>query len=861
MGINGLLKGLQSFSKKCHVTDFENQVLAVDASSWFHKSVYSIAEEYVEAVERSKTRHDPSCVKTSSRYMISRCTELLDHGAKIKGIYLVMDGKRCPLKAQTNEDREDRRKHNLKDARRYKIERKKEKSQDKYKACIKIHSSFADAVAKEIQSHFATKRDNRVKVIHSPYEADSQLVKLCVDGFAQAIVTEDSDVLLYCAACQISIPILYKLERRGANVGACDVISMDWLLNPKPHPEQNSQDSRQKDSALDSILKSLCSRQRANPGKGVRIFVQACVLAGSDYSPSLLSGVGLVTAFKLVRDQSHKSCDERFHHVLLGLSTKQKGNIDMIAYEQNLARSEAVFFFHPVLQVDTKKIIHLNILKLTKTELNHFSDFHPCLDRFGHDLWFLGRLDGRDADDLRSPDAARVATTEPTAPMTSIFIRKLSTRKRNHETQTDSDLVDHQYVEGVAKQNVKIMNPYVNSRKALVPIDTNRQPESGPSNPFASFSHKKFSEEPPKAENSYKIYDQKGDVRYAKRKFSKDAKPIGKIIDYAKAKAALLRPQQCSLRPQILTASDIFAKHTKKETIDNNCHYHVENLDSYSQCNIIDVDENLSSALRSHSCAPSGSPTESFVNDAQAAFQTCDGDDFAICPQKSVPTTSRTAHKDICLVDNDDYKLRRTSRRVTLDSPQRNEINEFNSATDRTPNVNVDEFDNLRQAKRCTRGSPGECSVLSEIDDLECVGMSRLPFCQTEITPGDKSDGFAEVEMRPTENATPFQTNRTLADKLSQQRTRSILHSMLPRQTSSKPFRSKPSPLQAGFELQIAKHAKTTEEAELHSFRFGGRCGLDIRRVTHLGKKQVKVNETISSFFNKSKPEDIWDDF
>jgi hypothetical protein len=115
---------------------------------------------------------------------------------------------------------------------------------------------------------------------------------------------------------------------------------MDWLLHPQldqlSPPEQ-------KDTALDSILRSLCSREQVHRGKGVRLFVQACVSAGSDYSPSLLTGIGLVTAFKIVRDQSHKPCDERFHQVLSGLAKKQKGSIDLIVYEQNLARSEAVF--------------------------------------------------------------------------------------------------------------------------------------------------------------------------------------------------------------------------------------------------------------------------------------------------------------------------------------------------------------------------------------------------------------------------------------------------------------------------------------------------------------------------------------
>jgi hypothetical protein len=32
--------------------DFQNQAVAIDASSWFHKSVYSIADHYVECIEQ-----------------------------------------------------------------------------------------------------------------------------------------------------------------------------------------------------------------------------------------------------------------------------------------------------------------------------------------------------------------------------------------------------------------------------------------------------------------------------------------------------------------------------------------------------------------------------------------------------------------------------------------------------------------------------------------------------------------------------------------------------------------------------------------------------------------------------------------
>jgi exonuclease-1 len=189
MGIPGLLKGLQFCSQKRHIRDFSNQVLAVDASSWLHKSVYSVSERYVESLDKGRLDH--TCVQVATKYIVSRCQELLLH-ANIRHIYLTLDGKRCPLKAQTNQDREERRQQNLADARAYKKAGRADKAQEKYKACIKISSQMANAVADEVTRRFA--KNGRVTCIYSPYEADAQLVKLCMDGIANAVVTEVSNV-------------------------------------------------------------------------------------------------------------------------------------------------------------------------------------------------------------------------------------------------------------------------------------------------------------------------------------------------------------------------------------------------------------------------------------------------------------------------------------------------------------------------------------------------------------------------------------------------------------------------------------------------------------------------------------------
>lgn len=186
MGINGLLKGLKSFSRKSSVTEFSGQSLAVDASSWLHRSIYSISEHYVEAYERGKI--DQKCIDVSTNYILKRCEELIRY-AQIANIVLVMDGKRCPLKAGTNEDREQRRQANLTEARRYKQQGRWKESNEKYKACIKIGQDLTKRVMAKVQK-LCQERHLPVHFVWSPYEADAQLVKVCMDRRADAIVTE-----------------------------------------------------------------------------------------------------------------------------------------------------------------------------------------------------------------------------------------------------------------------------------------------------------------------------------------------------------------------------------------------------------------------------------------------------------------------------------------------------------------------------------------------------------------------------------------------------------------------------------------------------------------------------------------------
>ena len=230
MGIQGLLKALNpllvSSDKNFHhsnrsyetnanhatrpsithnIRQFSNQTLAIDASSWIYKACYSCAERIVESTESGGNKTpDPISERILCKYITSRCEELLLN-ASLRSVYLVFDGKRCPLKAVTSKEREDKRQKSLMEARRLKSEGKKWESQEKYRSCVKVMDWMGTSIAKAVWEKWGkgfsfnkgkfndgncTDIGPRVQCVFSPFEADAQLAKLCIDGLADAVITE-----------------------------------------------------------------------------------------------------------------------------------------------------------------------------------------------------------------------------------------------------------------------------------------------------------------------------------------------------------------------------------------------------------------------------------------------------------------------------------------------------------------------------------------------------------------------------------------------------------------------------------------------------------------------------------------------
>jgi len=554
-----------------NIRQFAGKSLAIDASSWLHKAAYGCAERLVESIENGV--RDPIAEKAYTNYILTRCNELLLN-ANIRTTYLVFDGIRVPLKADTNAQRSSKRATNLAAARQYKSRGMIKEATEKYLQCVKANDFMARVVSAAVTKQYGGGNNNndssnadaalpRVQCIWSPYEADAQLVKLCIDGYAHAIVTEDSDVLVYTAVARLSIPIIYKLDR---NDGSCDVLTMDWLLNPmflsfgtttataaaastgvrngggggggsrresrrqerKRRREEdleyiykdntslslssnettdttdNNDDANNDDGvravcgggggggevvrhtceveyddmgfapirrtlmspptssttmttttttkggrkrksdetttttaaagmALLSILRSFANKEKFEPGAGVRLFVQSCVLSGCDYVSNRLSKVGPVTAFRLVKETSHRDPSDRFERIIkVGLPTgsrliaeekveedpendeDENKNInddnDFLSqglpdtdrnakekYVKLLTQSEAVFYYHLSKELYTGTIVPL--VSYNRSSSNSSTGtrdsverLRPCIDNFEEGLLFIGSV-------------------------------------------------------------------------------------------------------------------------------------------------------------------------------------------------------------------------------------------------------------------------------------------------------------------------------------------------------------------------------------------------------------------------------------------------------------------------------------
>ncbi|KAL7069161.1 hypothetical protein ACR3K2_04180 [Cryptosporidium serpentis] len=301
MGIQGLLPNVDKVSRIKKIDEFRGKRVAIDTYGWLHRSAANCAEDLV--LGRSTRMHIQYCVDR---------VNLL----KSKGIIpvCIFDGAPLPMKRVTEEERHMKRLEAKKELLLLKKSRRCSNSYEIRNLCqraLDITPDIAHQVIEELRDH------HKIECIVAPYEADAQLSYLCRTGYVDAVITEDSDMLVFGSPCTI-----YKHDDK---TGMCRVIY--W----------------------EDLPRSGILRQNIFT---YEMFVLGCTLTGCDYVKSP-QGVGIKTAMKLVQEY----CGD-LERIILQLQTIGK-NVSS-DYSINVQKALITFFHQTVYDPPSQKLVPLS---------------------------------------------------------------------------------------------------------------------------------------------------------------------------------------------------------------------------------------------------------------------------------------------------------------------------------------------------------------------------------------------------------------------------------------------------------------------------------------------------------------------
>ncbi|TYZ64590.1 hypothetical protein PybrP1_001502 [[Pythium] brassicae (nom. inval.)] len=322
MGVDGFLRQVKEALEDSHLRAFSGHTLAVDASSWMHKA-------YV-------LRGSPPCKSTDSyvRYMVRKAQ--LVRACGVREVVLVFDGQRLPLKAATHKKRQGAKEENRRIAMQLMRDAEKVHGEARSAEIAKAYQHFQRAVSITqtiVANVMDALRANGIPFVVAPFEADAQLVWMCKTGAASGIVTEDSDVFLYCIASGVDAPVLFKLDDSGSGVrDASNGVNGFFFLVANPFMKK---------------LFHLTTGEK----EATRMFIQFCVLSGCDFLDSL-PNMGIVTALKHVFNFRGAPAQLRVQRILSKLASG--GAAVPPGFLDRFVLAESIFYHHIVFNADAR---------------------------------------------------------------------------------------------------------------------------------------------------------------------------------------------------------------------------------------------------------------------------------------------------------------------------------------------------------------------------------------------------------------------------------------------------------------------------------------------------------------------------
>ncbi|GLE06235.1 hypothetical protein PINS_up015477 [Pythium insidiosum] len=266
-----------------------------------------------------------------------RKVDLLRH-CGIRDVVLVFDGQRLPLKASTHDKRQELKQENRRLAVQLMADARRQPTEDDRQAQVAKafqHFQRAVSITPEIVSNVMQGlRNANVRFVVAPFEADAQMVWMCREGLASAIVTEDSDVLVYCVAASVDCPVLFKLDD-GGMVHALSRLSLH----------------RKCKGSANTFLKRL-EHLTTSDKQAARMFVQVCALSGCDFLDSL-PNMGVVTALKHVFSFRGAPSHVRVQRLVSKLAAS--GTKIPSDFVSRFQQTECIFFHHIIFNEKTQQ--------------------------------------------------------------------------------------------------------------------------------------------------------------------------------------------------------------------------------------------------------------------------------------------------------------------------------------------------------------------------------------------------------------------------------------------------------------------------------------------------------------------------
>ncbi|KAF8358022.1 exo-1 [Pristionchus pacificus] len=243
MGIQNLLPFVAKSCRQGNISEFAGCSVAIDVSCLLHRGLFGCMED--RAVGKDNRAYIYYVKKYVDALLALNCH-----------VIMVFDGRPLPAKKDTNAERSAKRKENMRQGEILLSQGRTEEAGSLFRQSTSI---TREVVETTIQ-HF--RKSTLVDIIVAPYESDAQLAFLTREKLADAVVTEDSDLIAF--GCE---KIIFKWDVSGP----CTIYDRNLLPNSF---------SGKMASEFDFTT-----------------FRRICILSGCDYTQGL-KGVGLSKALQ-----------------------------------------------------------------------------------------------------------------------------------------------------------------------------------------------------------------------------------------------------------------------------------------------------------------------------------------------------------------------------------------------------------------------------------------------------------------------------------------------------------------------------------------------------------------------------------